>query len=311
MKKFISTTLFFTLILPLITYAKTLVYAHRGGRALWPENTLYAYQQSLKLAVDFVDMDVQLSKDGVLMVTHDKTLNPVLTKESNGNWLTAKIYINQLTAQELKQYNVGQIKPNTEYARQYADQIKQPNLKIPTLIETIQFVKAHQKKTTGFQIEIKMDQADLNNLALAKRYARKINEVLIKQNLIEQAEVQSFNFRVLIELYKLNPKIKLAFLTAADHPFPLWSAGHSLEKNQHVTDLIRRLHGTFWEPAAYEVSHQDVIKAHNNGLKVVVWGLPWQKQKEIVMIKKLLRFGVDGIITDRPDLIKLIQSNSF
>ena len=63
------------------------VYAHRGGRALWPENTLTAYKGSLGLGVDYVDMDINLTKDNTFIVTHDLSLNRDITRDKNKKWI--------------------------------------------------------------------------------------------------------------------------------------------------------------------------------------------------------------------------------
>ena len=288
--------------------AKTLVYAHRGGTALWPENTLYAYQKSLDLKVDFVDMDIQLSKDGVWMVTHDACLNRSITRNKHGQWLTKKRCINRLSRNAIQQYDVGEIKPSTQYSNRYPEQQKGLHQKIPTLIEVFHFVKRNQTQPTGFQIEVKVSKQDLYNPALPKRYANKLNQVLIDEKLVALVEIQSFDFRVLDALHHLNSKLKLAYLTAADHPFPKWSGGQNLKPGEHVSQLISNLNGTLWEPQALGLRKKDVSLAHALGLKVVVWGLPHKKLAEKKEIKRLVSLGVDGFITDRPDLTPWIRS---
>jgi glycerophosphoryl diester phosphodiesterase len=62
------------------------IYAHRAGRGLMPEQTFAAYRGALRLGVDYVDMDVNMTKDGVLVITHDLGLNPNLTRDPEGNW---------------------------------------------------------------------------------------------------------------------------------------------------------------------------------------------------------------------------------
>src|SRR5512135_2602502 len=82
------------------------IYAHRAGRGLMPEQTLPAYVFALRLGVDYVDMDIGMTKDGVLVITHDLTLNPDLTRDQNGRWITDQIPIRSLTLRELQKYDV-------------------------------------------------------------------------------------------------------------------------------------------------------------------------------------------------------------
>ena len=92
-------------------------YAHRAGRGLLPEQTMPAYKEALRLGVDYVDMDINMTKDGVLVITHDLGLNPNLTRDENGNWVTDPKLIHSMTYAELKKYNVGEIKPGTVYGK--------------------------------------------------------------------------------------------------------------------------------------------------------------------------------------------------
>lgn len=283
-------------------YAEVLIYSHRGGRGLWPENTLCAYKKSLALGIDFVDMDVQLSKDGVLMVTHDEALNPDLTRDEMGNWLNDTLLISELTAAQIKKYNVGQLKSNTEYAKRFRSQKGKPLLRIPTLTETIKFVKKHQHRSTGFQIEVKSASSQLKEPLFPMKIAKTLHKAIVDNHISNIVEVQSFDFRVLMALYQLAPKIKLAYLTDSNHSPNEWWAGNELKNNQHVSTLVKTLHGSLWEPSAAEITLDEIKKAHQQGLKVVVWGMPANASEEEKLAGELIAAGVDGIITDRPDL---------
>ena len=73
-----------------------------------PEQTLPAYVAALRLGVDYVDMDIGMTRDGVLVITHDMALNPDLARDRNGRWITERIPIRSLMLQELRQYRRGQ-----------------------------------------------------------------------------------------------------------------------------------------------------------------------------------------------------------
>lgn len=286
----------------LLASAKPYFYAHRGGRAYWPENTLYAFKQSLEHDVDFIDMDIQMSKEGIFVVTHNEALNPVLTRDSQGRWLNKKIPVAALTTHQLKQYNVGQIKPTTRYAKQFPLQQGQAYLSMPTLVEAIDFIKVNQHKATGFQIELKMPQQWLGNQQKARQYAKALYQVLSSKGIKEITEVQSFDFSVLVELRKLDKSVKLAFLMDENHQSSKWMAGHPFKSKAAAIQLVKQLGGTYWEPSADYVSASDIAFAHQQGLKVVVWGLSVDKKQEIAMAKQLIQAGVDGLISDRSDL---------
>src|ERR1700722_2920247 len=99
------------------------IYGHRGARGLMAESTLQGYELALDLGVDFIDMDVCLSRDHVVMVTHDLYLNPVLTRDEFGSWVRRdNVRVKDLTVTQLQEYNVGAIHPNTHYADLFPDQ---------------------------------------------------------------------------------------------------------------------------------------------------------------------------------------------
>ena len=96
---------------------------HRGARGLAPENTLPAFQKGLDLGVDTLECDMAITKDGVVVIHHDLWLNPDTTRGPDGRWLDKRgPAISELTFAELQQYDVGRLKPGTDYAKSFPDQ---------------------------------------------------------------------------------------------------------------------------------------------------------------------------------------------
>jgi len=98
------------------------IYGHRGARGLAPENSIPAYKTGLAIGIDFVDMDVHMTKDKVVVVTHDFTLNPNLTRDKDGKWIDENGLpaIKDLSFKELQQYDIGRLKPGTDYGKNFA-----------------------------------------------------------------------------------------------------------------------------------------------------------------------------------------------
>jgi glycerophosphoryl diester phosphodiesterase len=96
---------------------------HRGARGLAPENTLPGFARALSLGVTTLELDTAITKDGVIVISHDPALNPDITRDRNGKWL-GKFGpgIHSLTFDELQQYDVGRLKPNTDYAKLFPEQ---------------------------------------------------------------------------------------------------------------------------------------------------------------------------------------------
>ena len=99
------------------------LHGHRGARGLMPENTLAAFATALSLGVTTLELDLAVTKDGVLVVSHDSYLNPDYTRGPNGEFLKGRgPAIRSLTVAELKRYDVGRLKPGTSYAAAFAQQ---------------------------------------------------------------------------------------------------------------------------------------------------------------------------------------------
>lgn len=292
------------------------LYGHRGARGLSPENTLPAYQTALKNHVDYVDMDVTMTKDHVLVVQHDLTLNPDITRDAKGKWIQKRrILIKNLTLKQLQQYDVGRIKPGTQYAKIFSSQQSVDGAYIPTLKEVIAYVKKAAGNHVGFQIEIKTDPNHPELTYSPQDLAEALAKIISEEKIINRTQVQAFDWRCLLALQKINPKIATAYLTYADEEkllqnenpniAGLWTAGKLL-KNYHnsIPEMIKALGGKYWDPQDTEVTQDLVNKAHELGLKVIVWSWPEQSGKVVddPLVKKLISMGVDGIITDRPDL---------
>src|SRR3569833_3939000 len=92
--------------------------AHRGGRGLLPENTLQAFAGALAMGVDTLELDIGATKDGVLIVSHERRLNPDLARDGNGIYVAPPgTPFDAIALAEVKGYNVGQIRPDSAYAR--------------------------------------------------------------------------------------------------------------------------------------------------------------------------------------------------
>ncbi|OAJ33892.1 Glycerophosphoryl diester phosphodiesterase precursor [Piscirickettsiaceae bacterium NZ-RLO1] len=329
MKKIIHTLLVTATTLTTLSFNAHAVdiYGHRGARGLSPENTIPAYNTALRLGVNYVDMDITMTKDGVLVVNHDLNLNPNTTKNNKGQWVSKKNspFINTLTLKQVQHYDVGSIKPGTSYSTLFSEQYPVQHTKIPTLKYVIQYVKAIAGEKVGFQIEIKTDPAHPHQSATPKQFATALAKLLKAEGIIDRTEVQAFDWPCLIALQKINPNIKTAYLTEAasnkqmtsDNPkiAGLWTGGHLLKNyNNSIPNMIHALGGKLWDPEDRELTKSSLKEAHKLGLKVVVWSDPVATGQpfDYKMMEKMISWGVDGIITDRPDQLRgLIAARGF
>lgn len=135
--------------------------AHRGGRGLAPENTLAAFSNAMALGVTTLELDIGLTADGVVVVSHDTALNADHTRDARGAWLTAKPApsVRSLTLAQLQTYDVGRLNPESNYGKQFALQQPRDGERIPTLAALFAQVQARgaDAARVHFNIETKID----------------------------------------------------------------------------------------------------------------------------------------------------------
>jgi glycerophosphoryl diester phosphodiesterase len=277
--------------------------AHRGGRGLMPENTLPAFEHALTLGVTTLEADLAMTRDGVLVVSHDPRLNPALTR-ADGRWLaTTGPAIFTLTLEALSAYDVGRVDPASDYGRQWREQRAVDGTRIPTLAALLALGRG---KAVRFNIETKLTPqgADAPD---ADTFARAVVAAVRGADLADRVTVQSFDWRTLLAVRSLAPEIATSCLTiesanmdtvrpSADGASP-WHAGLKLaEHGGSVVRLARAAGCSTWSPFHRNVDTALVTQAHAAGLKVLPWTV-----NETADMERLLDLQVDGLITDYPD----------
>lgn len=318
---------FVSAVVLLLTFScahATIIYGHRGARGLMPENTIPGYEYSLKQGIKYVDIDIAMTKDGVLVAQHDLTLNPDLTRDAKGRWIKRLPIIKEMTLHQLQRYDVGTIKPNTKYATLFSHQKSLDHIKIPTLKAVIDYIKKEAGESVHFQIEIKTDPANPAISVTPKKIVYALNNLLIEEHISSRTKVQAFDWQCLLLLQAINKEVSTAFLTSLEeeetmrNPNPriagLWTGGFLLKNYSSLPEMIKSLGGTWWDAQDTELNQKNIAQAHQLGLKVAAWSWSERTGKDIdlPLINKLIALHVDGIITDRPDLlVKGVELNGI
>ena len=278
--------------------------AHRGGRELAPENTLAAFSNAVELGVTTLELDIGLTADGVVVVSHDTVLNPDHTRDANGAWLKGKgPAIRSLTLAELQRYDVGRIDPTTAYGRPFALQLARDGERIPTLASLFERMRA--LPFVRFNIETKIDPTRPDETAAPEPMVRALLAEIDKAGMAKRVTVQSFDWRTLGLVGLLAPDLPRAYLTSARTVKDArWTAGLPLEDFGSVPLLVRAAAGNgraplTWSPAFADLRAEQVNEAHQLGLAV----LPWTVNEPRDMAH-LMDIGVDGLITDYPDMLR-------
>jgi glycerophosphoryl diester phosphodiesterase len=170
--------------------------AHRGGRALFPENTLQSFANALSMGVDTLELDIGVTKDGAIVVSHERWLNPDLARTADGVYVAPPgTPFVQLTLDEIKRYDVGQIRPDSTYAAQFPDQRTVPGTRIPTLIEVMDLVRKSGDRHVRLNIETKIDPNHPDQSPDPQRFVTLLLDLLAAQKFNDRVTIQSFDCR--------------------------------------------------------------------------------------------------------------------
>jgi glycerophosphoryl diester phosphodiesterase len=287
--------------------------AHRGGRALLPENTLAAFANALSMGVDTLEMDIGVTRDAVIVVSHERGLNPDLARGADGRYVAPPgIPFVQLSLEEVKKYDVGQIRPGSNYAAQFPDQRAVPGTKVPTLKEVIGLVRKSGDQNVRLNIETKIDPNHPGESLEPQRFVTLLLDLLRAEKFSDRVMVQSFDWRTLLLVQKLAPEIPTVYLTVQAGSAPtvsldkasVWTAGFNpAEQGKSLPRTIKTAGGAIWSPFFGDVMPALISESHTLGLKVVVWTV--NKPADMA---RLIEMGVDGIISDHPDLLRKVAS---
>ena len=285
--------------------------AHRGGRALWPENTLPAFANALSLGVDTLELDLAVTKDGAIVVSHDSRLNPDIARDSNGAYVVPPgLPFVQLTLDDVKRYDVGQIRPGSKYATTFSDQRAIPGARIPTLAEVFALVRKSGNTSVRLNIETKINPNAPADTVSPEVFVARLLTLLREEAFVDRVVVQSFDWRTLQLVQKQAPQIPTVYLTQQQGTDPNvrvdgatpWTAGFNpADHGGSVPRTIKAAGGQIWSPLFYDVTAVAVAEAHGLALTVVPWTVNTEED-----MGRLIDMGVDGLISDRPDLLRKV-----
>jgi len=254
--------------------------AHRGGAALMPENTLAAFADAMVRGCDGAELDVQLTRDGVVVVHHDFRLRAGLARK-DGVWLTEPgPRIKDLSRNALRQFDVGTAQPGGPYARAH------PSLApMDALIPTLEEVTALWKPRLQLFVELKCDASDdsADPIALADA----AYDVIKRADFLNTTIFVSFDWRALARIRELGGAC--------------WFTTDKLQgEARPVIDAIVQAGGQGWFPNFPDATPGNVSYARARGLKVGAWTV-----NDLAGMQRLRE--LDAICTDRPDLMAACQ----
>ncbi|MBV9419977.1 MAG: glycerophosphodiester phosphodiesterase, partial [Alphaproteobacteria bacterium] len=295
----------------------TLNFAHRGGAALYPENTLAAFRDAVARGCDGAELDVQLSKDGEVVVFHDYRLKPEIVRK-DGKWIEKPTpRIKDLTLADLQAYDIGRLDPASPYGKAHPHNMPVDGERIPTLAQVLE-VTSQAKKPFVLQVELKTSFMNREESSLPEELTEAAVAVLRKANYLDRTIFVGFDWAGLIHAKKIAPGVRCWFTTMElDFLGPPkknerpqvqlfrhmnetgtspWAAGFDPSKYRNsIARAVKAAGGDGWFPYFPDATPERVAEAKSLGLKTGAWTV-----NEPADMRRLIGLGLDGLCTDRP-----------
>jgi glycerophosphoryl diester phosphodiesterase len=263
--------------------------AHRGGMAWMPENTVASMINGVKAGVKTLEMDVVISADGKVVVSHDLYMSFDFMRKPDGTDITKaeekNFALYKMTYDSIRTYDAG-TKPHPHFPEQKKMKTCKPLLS--ELIDSVEtYVKKNKLKPVYYSIEIKSSPAgDGTYHPATDVFVKGVLDVLAKTKIGKRLIIQSFDVRPLQLLHKTDPKIKLSYLVAKA----------SLDEDLKKLGFIPAIYSPYYT----SVNKDLVDKTHQQHMLIVPWTVDDEKS-----IAALGEMGADGIISNYPD--KLVK----
>ena len=256
------------------------VQGHRGCRGYLPENTLPAFKKALELGVTTLELDVGVTRDGVVVVHHDRGLNPAIARGRDGKWVTRATPINHMTWAELQTYDVGRLDPKSDYGRKFPHQKPIDGTRVPKLSDLFALAG---KTNVRFNIEPKSDHDKPDETLAPEPFARALIAEVRKAGMEKRTTVQAFDWRLLKVVEREAPEMPTVYCTEGKRSEP---------------SLVHEAGGKIWSPDFERVTPEKLAAARKWGIWVTVWTV-----NEPADIARMVAMGVDGIACDYPDRV--------
>lgn len=262
---------------------------HRGCRGLMPENTIAAMQYALGLGVTTLEMDISISKDKKVFLSHEPFFNHEITTLPDGGFIKEErehdYNMYTMPYDSIVKYDVG-MKPHPRFPKQQKIKAVKPLL-ADVFDAAREEIKNSRRTIPFFNIETKTTPETDNVFHPApQEFVELLMAVIKEKNMEPYVIIQSFDFRTLIYLHKKYPHIKTAMLVEATDK-------RSFRKQLDDLGFMP----TIYSPAFEIVTKKLIEDSHEKNIRIVPWTVN-NKAK----ITELKSWGVDGIITDYPDL---------
>lgn len=278
------------------------LHGHRGARGLWPENTLPGFAGAISIGVTAIEMDVALTQDGVVILSHDPILDPLLTRGPEGGWITPSgALIRDLSYEMVLGFDVGRIRPGSRQEAAFPHQQGMDGVRLPKLADVVAL-----DPTVRLAVELKTFPDHPDRTVPPQEMADAVLAVLDQAGVLPRTRIISFDWRALRHLAQTRPDLSLGYLTDAETVADarLWWGGPAPEDfGGSVLRAVAAEGGRVWGPDFRDLTQAEVLEAEGLGILVNPWTV-----NEPDDMARLLDWGVGALTTDYPDRARIVMA---
>lgn len=278
---------------------------HRGARGLAPENTLAGFAATLAQGVTSIELDVAMTADDVVILSHDPVLDPDLTRGPDGQWISAPgARIRDLSMADVERFDVGRARPFSRVALAHPDQRPVDGARMPTLDAV--FAATAGAPGVILDVEIKTDPTQPDLTAAPAVIAEAVLASARRAGAMDRLAVRSFDWRGLLHLKQAHPHVPLGWLTEpATATADWWSSFAVPGRSVPASVAAAASRGACWAPWHEGLDRAAIDEAHALNLRVVPWTV-----NDAADMARLIAWGVDGLCTDRPDIARTVMRDA-
>ena len=288
------------------------IFGHRGARGEIAENSIEGFKHTFALGIKAIEFDVVISKDKIPVLYHYFNLMPYIVKDESGNWLkNSELKVFDKSYEELSKYNIGGLNPESKHGKRFKEQKLLKNAKIPKLSELLELASRKENKDVFLNLEVKSTPFKVGLTPIPSDTVSLILKDVDTHKLEDRIIISSFDWRILYELKKQNPRILRGFITLQQdlsttkkniyENSPWMAKNYSSDQLFLIPNIIKSLEGHVWSAFYRDVTKQNVELAHKHGLATYVWTV--NSEQDVI---RMIEYGVDGIITDYPKKVQEI-----
>ncbi|MDC0628190.1 glycerophosphodiester phosphodiesterase family protein [Pelagibacteraceae bacterium] len=288
------------------------IFGHRGARGEIAENSIEGFKHTFALGIKAIEFDVVISKDKIPVLYHYFHLMPYIVKDESGNWLkNSELKVFDKSYEELSKYNIGGLDPESKHGKRFKEQKLLKNAEIPKLSELLELASSKENKDVFLNLEVKSTPFKMGLTPIPSDTVSLILKDIDTHKLEDRVIISSFDWRILYELKKQNPRILRGFITLQQdlsttkkniyENSPWMAKNYPLDQLFLIPNIIKSLEGHVWSAFYRDVTKQNVELAHKHGLATCVWTV--NSEQDII---RMIEYGVDGIITDYPKKVQEI-----